>query len=266
MILIIGGLYEGLGLGCALTIAKQNREVVILHSLATSRPQDEVQKLYNRLRLEVPTLEICRYQGINELEEYLIKYSTFCTGVVIANGQRAYDFTSSKDLDPSDILAAIEREIATSQLVVKYIFPRWIEKKQGALVSFGYYRDYWNNHLPLNGGHLFSNDSCLFKIAKACKYELYRTLADQHVVYNIRINIIEPGRIENLPLDKLLAVLGEKLDLSRATSLNVAKLCSFLLSDESQYVTGAIIPVLNKPITYKLPNSNDRNKMIVGLT
>ena len=86
-----------------------------------------------------------------------------------------------------------------------------------------------------------------YSASKAGLIGLTKSLAKEVAPYNIRVNAIAPGFIETDMLGGLKEDYKEKLlkriPLSRfGASEEVAKVATFLASDESSYITGQVIP------------------------
>ncbi|MEW6729718.1 MAG: 2,4-dienoyl-CoA reductase [Acidobacteriota bacterium] len=84
--------------------------------------------------------------------------------------------------------------------------------------------------------------------AKAGVITMTQTLAVEWAPYNIRVNALAPGPIENTGAAKLWAFPGlkEKLEkdvpLQRFGSIEeMANICAFLVSDMADYITGDVI-------------------------
>lgn len=257
-IIIIGGLYEGLGLATALKLASFGNEVIIIHKAETSRDNKEVEILEEKLSILCDKyalrLSVMRYESSSALSKILQYHANTVNSVIHCECQRAYDFTKAIDVDIKSINKAIENEISSIVAIANFIFPHWKEKGSGSLISFGYHYDYWNNLLPFHGGHLYGDDGNLFKLAKATKNELMKCYSDKYYQFGIRTNTIEPGNILNLKIPELenLIFNNNKNNDGAVNSLDVANVAIFLVSNESRFVSGSSIPVLNKPIKWKV--------------
>jgi 2-keto-3-deoxy-L-fuconate dehydrogenase len=97
-------------------------------------------------------------------------------------------------------------------------------------------------------------DSAAYSVAKAGVHMLTRVLALEWAPRRIRCNAIAPGPIHTAMVDARLAATADPGgDLARlsavnplarlGTELEVAALAAHLLSDESQWTTGAVIPI-----------------------
>jgi NADP-dependent 3-hydroxy acid dehydrogenase YdfG len=252
MIAIIGGLYEGLGLASAIYLAYKGHKVGIFHHIHTSRNCEDVSILEEKLDNCFVDLEIFRYKDVKECGYLLAKYRTEIDTVISCVGQRAYDFTNIEEINQFDLLEAIDRETSLLTEVVRQFFTTWKSQHGGILLTFGYYKDYWNNHLPLHSGHIYEKDSLLFRVAKSVKYEIVKTYSNLYFRHGVRTNIIEPGRIRNLKLEEIVSSLTNDHKISKcATSIDVAYLIEYLISDRARFISGSKIPILNHPLILK---------------
>ncbi len=73
---------------------------------------------------------------------------------------------------------------------------------------------------------------------------LTKYLASFYAEFNVRVNAIAPGGIFNNQNQAFLTNYSKRVPLGRmATEKDVVNLILFLLSDESSYITGSVIPV-----------------------
>ena len=73
---------------------------------------------------------------------------------------------------------------------------------------------------------------------------LSKYLASFYAEYNVRVNAIAPGGIFNNQEEIFLSNYYERVPLGRmANEQDVVNLIKFLLSDDSSYITGTVIPV-----------------------
>ena len=73
---------------------------------------------------------------------------------------------------------------------------------------------------------------------------LTKYLASFYAEFNVRVNAIAPGGIFNNQNETFLSNYSNRVPLGRmATEKDVANLIIFLLSEESSYITGTVIPV-----------------------
>lgn len=109
--------------------------------------------------------------------------------------------------------------------------------------------------ISLSGGGATSPRSnfSAYAVAKTGLVRFSETLAEELLPYGIRVNCIAPGVMKTDLLSRILSsgkeAAGEK-EFERATKvlteggvplMSVVKLCEFLISDESQEITGKLI-------------------------
>ena len=85
-------------------------------------------------------------------------------------------------------------------------------------------------------------------LSKYAALGLSKSLAIELAEYNSTVNIIMPGMVDTKLLDnlppKLIELTAYNNPLKRIATVNdVASLVSFLSSEESDYLNGAIIPI-----------------------
>lgn len=141
------------------------------------------------------------------------------------------------NISVEDIRAVLDRNLMTCILCSRQVAPAMMERESGWIVNIG-------SIAGLRGrGH-----SAIYATAKAGVHQYSRCLADMMRPYNVRVNVVAPGEIVT-PRFKASREIDEGR-VERAGSLeaygrpiDVARTVGFLLTEDSNYITGQVIRV-----------------------
>lgn len=262
--LVVGGLYEGLCLAIAIRIARAGHPVCILHRQSTSRPEvavielkDAIESLFQAQRwpLAIARFDPTDMTSISRCAADAQHRHGPIEIVVSGEGTNAYPPGDFLSFAPSDWRRAIQRELMTDLALLHELLPRMRARRRGRILNLGYVPDYWNNHLPFHGGHPLFINNWPFVLGKTWRKEISHQLAVSEYRYGITINTISPGRIKTLNLAQLVASVDAPIGPD-ITSWHVAELAHFLTTHAGSAITGAELPVLNRPIEYAFGASN----------
>lgn len=118
------------------------------------------------------------------------------------------------------------------------LLPSMVQRQAGSIVALG----------GMSAGHALP-DSALVVSSKHALHGLVKSLAREYGPYGIRVNLLNPGSIENIRKNPEWYALtgGEPTGVKdlqdtplrrKGTNLEVANAALFLASDESSYITG----------------------------
>ena len=156
-------------------------------------------------------------------------------------GAGALKIGSVEGTSTSDFEAVLAANLTGTWLMAHHLGPRL---KDGASVVL----------VGSNIGLRAIPDSAAYSVAKAGVHMLAKALALEWAPRRIRCNAIAPGPVRTPMIDARLATSADPMgDLAKlsgvnplqrlGTTLEVAALAAHLLSDESGWTTGAVIPI-----------------------
>jgi glucose 1-dehydrogenase len=235
--LVTGG-GRGIGLGCALELARAGATVV-LNDRPGSPDLDaaaaEVQRLGDRclpLEADVFTRAGC---------ESLVQRATQACGridILVSNpawSQRAAFLDCDPQVFEQTIAGTLTSGFHLSQLVAR---PMAARGEGGKIVFISSVQA----ELPLAR-------SAAYNAAKAGLNHLARTIAAELAMHRINVNVIEPGWIDT-PGERatfsadVIAAEGARLPWGRlGTPADIGRAAAFLCSADADYITGAILAV-----------------------
>lgn len=149
----------------------------------------------------------------------------------------------AEDVPAADMSEDVWKELLNVHLngtffFCKYVIPVMIKNKSGSII----------NTSSISG--LVASDRNAFSAAKGGVQSFTRSLAGSYASYNIRANVICPGPVQTPLADKALADPIRKQNLLNSIPLGrfaqpeeIAYLALYLASDESSFVTGALITI-----------------------
>lgn len=232
--LIVGG-SSGIGRAVAHQLSDQGAQVLVVgrDSAKLAATQSGREKSMNVLRAD-----ITQSAGLKSVV------------AVVENAPEAFDllvnaagifvpkpFLEHSEADYDAYLNISKAHFFTTQAVVRRMLPM----KRGAIVSIG---SMWAQQAIL------ATPSSAYSMAKAGLHAMTQHLAMELGKHNIRVNAVSPAVVDTpvfesfIPKDQLATVLGsfnEFHPIGRiGTAEDVANVVSFLLSDQAQWVTGAL--------------------------
>ena len=123
-------------------------------------------------------------------------------------------------------------------LTSKYVLPHMVERKQGSIINVS----------SLAGPYIGAGNN-VYAAAKAGVVGLTKALAQTYGPHGIRANCIAPGLVETALVANILADDTIREGYAQGTPLrklgqpeDIARVALFLASDDSAFLTGALIP------------------------
>ena len=137
-----------------------------------------------------------------------------------------------EEIDPTDWWRTIEVNVAGSFYCVKHALPALRRSAAGVVILVG-----------SPAGIVSGSSSVPYATSKGGVYGLSKALAPRLEPDGIRLNLLLPGSVDT-PLkrraEEAMNAIGESRDPVLAEPTGVAKVVRFLLSDEADYVRGAV--------------------------
>ncbi len=235
---IVTGATQGIGLGCAMELAREGADIVI-----SDRPGSDI--------LESAAAQI-RELGVNcfpveadafdrgDCEKLVESAIEQAGGVDILVSVPAFNRRAAfLDYKPEDFEAILNSALLggfhMSQLVARHLVA---EEKPGKIIFISSILA----EVP--------NARCIaYGASKAALNHMTQTIAVELFEHHINVNVIEPGWIDTPGerqhyTDETMAAEASKLPWKRmGTPEDIGKAATFLASDDSDYITGTILPV-----------------------
>ena len=164
---------------------------------------------------------------------------------ILVNSTTLPIFGSFETLDDAQWLAVLDAKLLGYMRTMRAVLPGMAAQHYGRIVNIGGRGGRQPSAMHLPGG-----------CANAAVNLLSKGLADVYAGENIRINVVAPGPIGSDRLERLIAASGRGNDAQGPGRLrvdtpiprqghpeDVADAVLFLVSDQSAYTTGAVLPV-----------------------
>lgn len=237
-IAIVTGGARGIGLGCALELAKEGASLVLV-----DRPgSPELAGAGETIRaIGVPCLTFeadtfTREGCIAAMAETVARFGTVDILVGVPAYNRRADFLEYEADDFEGILkSALLGSFHMGQLVARHLVAKG---KPGKIIFISSVLA----RIP--------NARCVaYSAAKAGLNSMMQTMAVELFEHRINVNAIEPGWIDTPGErhhynEETMAAEGNKLPWGRlGTSEDIGKAAAYLASPDSDYVTGTLLPV-----------------------
>ena len=233
-IAIITGGGTGIGLSCARLFCQEGAKVVIF-GRRKNRLEDAVREIGEHV-LAVPG-DITRNEDIRRLVETTI--NTYGRVDILVNNAGIFTGSPLHEMKDNDWDTALDTNMTSVFKLTREVLPHMIRQKSGNIV-----------HISSILGLVAVPNTAAYNVSKGALNQFSRSLAVEYGSLGIRSNAICPGLIatemtEELMNDKdLMQEWSKNYPIGRfGQPEDVAQACLFLASEESSFVTGAILPV-----------------------
>lgn len=234
---LITGASGDLGGNLALEFAKNDYNVII-HYFTKEQKAKEIEEKIKEL-YQVETLIVkCNISNEEEIKKMFEKITNkFKTIDVLVNNAAIANDTIFFDKQEEDFIKVYKTNLIGPYLASKYTSSIMLEQKQGVIINIS----------STNAENTYYPYSADYDASKAALNSLSKNLAVELAPY-IRVVTVAPGWINtqmNKELDKkYIEEEQEKILLKRfAEPIEIAKVVTFLASDDAKYINNTIITV-----------------------
>jgi NAD(P)-dependent dehydrogenase (short-subunit alcohol dehydrogenase family) len=200
-----------------------------------NRLEDAVSEIGENV-LAVPG-DITRYEDIKKLVKTTI--DTFGKVDILVNSAGTFTGSPLHEMTDDEWNATLDLNMTSVFKLTREILPHMIRQKSGSIVNISSIL-----------GLVAAPGTSAYNVSKGALNQFSRSVAVEYGSSGIRSNAICPGLIAT----ELTADLMSDADLMKEWSKNypigrfgqpedVARACLFLASDESSFITGAVLPV-----------------------
>ncbi len=227
----------GIGQATARALAREGAAVVVSdqHASRTAAAAEAINKEFGVKTLPV-VCDVTDKKQIDNLVKQTIE--TFGKIDILVNNAGFDVFKKLEDLDTEAIRRIIDINLTATIFITRAVLPHMIKRRTGKIVNLSSIAAYSPD----------SGDSAVYGAAKAAIQAFTRTLAREVGKYNIRVNAIAPSVTLNpflekqMPAESISEIMG-KMPLGAIKPEDQAKAILFLLSDESNLISGATLNV-----------------------
>ena len=220
---IVTGGNRGIGKGIVLSLLNQGYLV-----LATSRDSKKFDMSHQNL--EVTNLDVCDQASIDDFQKIA---NDFDPDILINNAGITKDNLFLR-MTEDDWEKVIDTNLNSVFRMTKLVVKGMLKKKWGRIIN-----------ISSISGSMGNPGQTNYSASKAGVEAFSRSLAKELGSRNITVNSIAPGFIQTDMTDGLIdEEITKKIPLQRVGSVeDVASLVNFLVSEESNYITGQTLVV-----------------------
>lgn len=234
---IITGASRGIGKACAIDLAKNGCNVIINYNSSENEAKNVQKYIIDNYSVNVEIFK-CDVSNENEVKD-MIEFTVNKFGkidILVNNAGIAID-TLVEDKTVDNFIKTINVNLIGTFLTSKHASKYMIQNKYGKIINIS----------STNGIDTTYPESLDYDASKAGVISLTKNLAQEYAPY-INVNSVAPGWVNtdmNKELDEeFIEEENSKIFLKRfAEPEEIAKVVSFLASDDSSYITGTIIRV-----------------------
>ncbi|MBI51234.1 MAG: hypothetical protein CL887_04740 [Dehalococcoidia bacterium] len=229
--LVTGG-SQGIGKAIAIDLAKNGYRVIVTarNSNLLSKVCDEI--LQTGGNADYISADIGTEDGIKKINDYIEKLSNI--EVLVNNAAVIHKSTDLIDFNMADWERVIEVNLLGSVKVTKAVLPSMIKASYGKIVN-----------ISSIGGRKGARGRSAYRVTKASLISFTESLAAEVKEHGIDVNCICPGSVIT---EGYIEAFGKE-SLSNPNMMEpieIAKLCTFLVSTDSTSITGAVIDAYGK--------------------
>ncbi len=229
--LVTGG-SQGIGKAIAIDLAKNGYRVIVTarNSNLLSKVCDEI--LQTGGNADYINADIGTEDGIKKINDYIEKLSNI--EVLVNNAAVIHKSTDLIDFNMADWERVIEVNLLGSVKVTKAVLPSMIKASYGKIVN-----------ISSIGGRKGARGRSAYRVTKASLISFTESLAAEVKEHGIDVNCICPGSVIT---EGYIEAFGKE-SLSNPNMMEpieIAKLCTFLVSTDSTSITGAVIDAYGK--------------------
>ncbi|SFA73123.1 MULTISPECIES: SDR family oxidoreductase [unclassified Bacillus (in: firmicutes)] len=229
---LITGASGGIGQAISLKLASEGNHLYLHYNQNESSIKELVTKL-KPYGGEYYTIKADLSDPLGH--EQLIKNVFSLDAIVHCAGNAHYGMLL--DLQLKDVEALMRTHVTHPLMLTKGLLPKMMSKKAGNIVVIS---SIW--------GQTGAACEVAYSAAKGAQLAFVKALSKEVALSGIRVNAIAPGAINTAMLDGFsgaeMDLLKEEIPMGRlGLPEEVANATSFLLSDQSAYITGQVIGV-----------------------
>lgn len=236
--ILITGASRGIGRATALLLARRGANVAVNY-FSNSKAADEVAEKIKKQggKAIAVKADVSKPKEVASMvKEILKKFGAI--DVLVNNASSPLDYKKFIDIDWDDFEKHFEVQIHGTYNTIKAVLPYMLENKSGNIVNI-------ISEVTLGSP---GSDMAGYITAKYGLLGLTRALALELAKKGIRVNAVSPGLVDTDLVKKLPRIAKElaarETPLGRnATPEDVAKAVLFLVSDDSEFITGINLPV-----------------------
>lgn len=160
----------------------------------------------------------------------------FSLDAIIHNGGQSH-YGLLTDLDSHTTENLLNVHVSAPLLLTKHLLPKLVQKRKGNIIVIS---SIW--------GQIGGSFEVAYSTVKGAQISFVKALSKEVALNGIRVNAIAPGAIETNMVNHLqsdeLQMLKEEIPMGRlGRPEEIAKGVSFLLSDQSSYITGQVLSI-----------------------
>lgn len=233
---IITGGSRGIGRAIALELAEKGADVALIYSgnkEAAQKTADEIKELGRKV--EIYKCDVASFNETKDTVEKIIKEFSHIDILVNNAGITKDGLLLSMDEESFD--SVIDTNLKGGFHMIRHLYSHMMRQRKGRIINIASVSGMMGNPGQAN-----------YSSAKAGLIGLTKTVAKELAGRNVTCNAIAPGFIETDMTENLADKVKEgavsMIPLKRmGKPEDVAKLASFLASDDSAYITGEVIKI-----------------------
>lgn len=189
----------------------------------------------NEVDCQIVQADLSNQQGVEDLISIIDEADTNIDSIIYASGKSIFGLIT--DVSDEEIDEMTQLHIKSLIKLVNHLIPQMVSKKAGSIVVIS---SIW--------GQIGASCEVLYSTTKGAQNAYVMALAKELGPSGIRVNAVAPGAVKTKMLNAFneedLQSIAEEIPLNRLAIPNeIANTVSFLISEQSSYITGQILGV-----------------------
>ena len=227
-IALVTGSTRGIGKAIAIDFAENGLDIIVTGRDRTRL--DNAQREISKFGVEVHAVsaDLASDQGADELHNYLDD-NEISVDILVNNAAVIHPRMSLVDFEVSEWEKVIDVNLIAAMKLTKLVLPEMIRKNYGKIIN-----------ISSIGGRKGAAGRSAYRVTKAGLISFTESVAAEVKQSGIDVNCVCPGSVLT---EGYVEAFGPQEDgeIRMMDPVEIAKLCTFLISPESSAITGAII-------------------------
>jgi 3-oxoacyl-[acyl-carrier protein] reductase len=248
---LVTGSSRGIGKTIALELADKGYDIVVVYFQNENAAESVKQQVISKgQRCQVVQVDVTDPKSVENMCNKVFDHWQQID--LLVNNVGDFFFKAVEDMTIEEWQGVISSNLSSIFYLSHFVIPKMKEQRSGTIINIG---------LSTNNLVRASANVSAYSIAKTGAAILSQSMAEELAPYNIRVNCVSPGLIDNGHLPEAQKEwMIERVPMKKlGQSEDIANAIIFLASDQAGYISGANLSVSGAWDWNGRPNVNDKH-------